>query len=228
MSNPFLAKKFYLFDSNKQPYPLTGQSWVTINTNSLECPTFSVTSTITTTSNPQNNNLIGNSQNPMSALDINNYILKLVADFAKDSSLGKQCDTNSRYKGPYKSSVTCCSGSDIQPICSQIFKNFTSPEYRPNSDYYSNNQTSGPRKFVLSDFIYVDSSKKSLCQQYNDISGLIADFSNIVLGSLASDISNYKKSIINNDQLSTNYANMISLRNTVDLQLQNILHIMNY
>ena len=183
IDNPFNKKQFYIYDSVKN----TGCT-----------STASIIKNAKITSVPSNIN--ANSKNPMSAIEVQTYIYKLIGDFTKDASFAKKCDTQSRYNDN-------AAQPTIDPSCGQVFSND-----------FTKTSTTAP-KLSLNNFIFNTSiNKKPLCQQFNDISGLVVDFSNVVLKNINSydvqDITTIKQ----------NYNNITTLRNKLDLQLNDLLN----
>lgn len=162
-------------------------------------------------------------------LEIYEYITLLVNNFSRDYTLATSCDIGSRYKPHTGNGFKggCCNGADMQDSC-KTFANFTDNSYNPNfnsissTSYYYNSY----KPLNINEFIYDTSNsnqKRSLCQQFNDISGLVNTFNDF----LKNDLQNITSTTTSSTQFSeiqASYSQMIQLRNKLDLQLQNLMN----
>jgi len=216
--NPLLRKKYFLWESpnfNTRPTLaiLKGNYGGSNNTTCASYYTFSNRSTITSTGQSQpaaNFNKYKNSA--INIIEAQYYISNAINNLATDYALAQRCDTSSRYSG--NNTIGCCKNSGIKPICSQTFSNFADVNYTPGSSITVN------PILQLQDYMYVDTGKKSFCQQVNDISGLIQDLKTIYT-------TNWNYQTISDDiaaNIETNYQRMLKLRNELDLKLQSLLN----
>jgi hypothetical protein len=161
-------------------------------------------------------------KNPLNILEVYAYITFLVNKFSTDYTLATSCDTGSRYTANTGIGFQggCCTGADMQDSC-KTFANFTDSNYTPkfSSD---NNRYSTYKRLNINEFIYKDTGKRSLCQQFNDISGLVTSLKPYV----ASAVSSINPSTDPNQfqQIQASYNQMIQLRNKLDLQLQQLMN----
>jgi len=210
--NPFLRKQFIINNStgaqSSMPSTYTGNS---------KCPTFNT--------NIASITYIGKN-GEMNVIDIQKNISEKLSVFLQDSAIAKRCDTESRYvlsstTKVITDPVTCCANSTIlsNSNCTK-FKNFY------NTESYIYNPTPIDKRLTISDFVYKDQTlnPKSLCQQMNDISGLIHDFTSVVLKKIDEQLQDWSGNYVPLEKLQNDYNEMIQMRNTIDGQLQELLH----
>lgn len=238
--NPLLKKKYYIWESKlyTQPPSLTilklkygsGDSCTSSdyypNMTASRLTVSSSPPDLNTNTNPNPNTSNYTLFSNVSLLGAQKYIVDAINNLTTDIALAQSCDTSSRYNGPSSKAFGCCSGSMIKPICSQTFQNFLDPDYTPGTEYLPvNSETLKNPLLKMKDYVYVDSlKKKSFCQQVNDISTLIQDFTSLY--NTLRDGSEWTTYInnINNRDPNPNYQQMLTLRNKLDMKLQSLLN----
>ena len=241
--NVFLEKKYYITESIPDNIKYTTSPSLTSGTSTAgygqesnsslnskwnsSCTSTSVitpSSSITTTKPADKQNLQNGKLNTtaFNILEVYEYITFLVNKFTTDYTLATSCDIDSRYKPTTGNGFQsgCCKGSDMQNSCT-TFANFTDTSYIPSFSQ-SGDKYSSYKRLNINEFIYKESGKRSLCQQFNDISGLVNTFNDLLKNDLK-DI-NSTTSSTQFQQIQASYSQMIQLRNKLDLQLQQLMN----
>jgi hypothetical protein len=160
--------------------------------------------------------------NPLNILEVYAYITFLVNNFSTDYTLATSCDTGSRYSPNTGNGFQggCCKGADMQDSC-MTFANFTDSNYKPSFPL-SGDKYSLYKRLNINEFIYKDTGKRSLCQQFSDINSLVTSLKPIVTTAVSS-IDN-KTDPKQFQEIQASYSQMIQLRNKLDVQLQQLMN----
>ena len=225
--NPLLRKKYYLYESNivnlnVDPNSVGGMTTIrnNINANQQSCTTYynnnnvlnGTKATRIARSSTSPSNTTSYAKNPISFLEGQQYIENKINELTNDIALAKGCDKSSRYTGPNNT------GTMLKPICSSKFAIYSDSGYIPTSE---------SQILQIPSIFYKDNSKKSFCQQINDISFAIADLEGIYTTIISENnitSSRYPIDPIDTFDKNQKYQEILNLRNKLDMKLQSLLN----